>query len=526
MLARNALLPPGRSARPSSVCSGLFSRRVRITQEIYTGAAHWVAVQIFALAVLYPALTTPLIADDFLNPFDQFRQSGAGLGRNLGDAWKIVFSGASFRPVGGLVGALYNWWWLQANAHLGLGIETAYALTKAAVFSFTITAGTLVIARVLRLLGSTTHFSRIHFAFAAVFSLTLQIHGGWSNDPVVSYPLSGFLSTSLSLIFLWSMLGFVQRPCARGTIFPSFLAVFAVANYELSFGAVLGGSLLVFLFAVLMPQVSTNRRRLALVGQVPLVVSIVFVVCGRVIVGSASSTYAGTTVRIDHHFPFTAVRTLASSLPASAWVLSRDALGGSVALSARTLIVAVVALAAGTMLVLESGQTKPDLRLARRLIVAPVAMLLTYWLSAAGLQAMTVKVQDEAPRIGYVYTHYAVGATVVAVIVALLLLLVPWSRVRRPAVALSFGALSILSTVQLTVNWRLAERLRQTTIPNQNLIESYSENRPFGERCAALRDWTAGQWPAYYENQMVDGIKSAFQHFHGEEFCGAYVPNP
>ncbi len=482
-----------------------------------------------ALVILYPALRTPLIADDFLNPFDQFNQSGPGLWNNLRDAWTIVFSGASFRPVGGPVGALFNWSLLQLDAHLGWSVSTTYAVSKALVFSFLIVSGSLFIFRLGRLLNLNLEFTNIHFSFAIVFASSIQIHGSWSNDPVVSYPLAGFFSTALAFVFLSSLFGVIRQPNFRTAGVSALLAILAIANYELSFGAVLGGSVFILLYTIVASGSKAFRRRTLLYGQFPLLASLIFVVLGRLVIGSASSTYAGTTLRLGDQFPLSLVRAVVSALPTSAWVLSRDVLGGSVAISAKGLLVVFTILTISCLpfsIKIRSSRNSPIGRLNRLNLGAAALMLITYWISAAGLQAMTIKVQDETPRIGYVYTHYAVGFTVVAVYLTLGLLLFPWSRISRTAVTSIFAALAVFCTVQLSINWRLSELLSQTTVPNQNLLNAYSEKYGYGERCAALRDWSAGEWPTYYEERMVQGIQNAYWHFNKVDFCKAYVPNP
>ena len=41
-------------------------------------------------------------------------------------------------------------------------------------------------------------------------------------------------------------------------------------------------------------------------------------------------------------------------------------------------------------------------------------------------------------------------------------------------------------------------------------------------RCQALRNWAAGNWPSYYEDNMIIGLQNASMGFHKEPFCSNF----
>ena len=143
------------------------------------------------------------------------------------------------------------------------------------------------------------------------------------------------------------------------------------------------------------------------------------------------------------------------------------------------------------------------------------------------MQSVTSKVQDESPRIGYVYTYYAIGATVVALLISLLILYFG-SSPRLKASTLIFAlALTLIASCQLTVNWRLMDKMYASLEPNRALLIAFSSQDPAPYRCRALLDWTNGGWPSYYESGMTSGLQTAYFHYHGEKFCPYFeMPMP
>jgi hypothetical protein len=267
--------------------------------------------------------------------------------------------------------------------------------------------------------------------------------------------------------------------------------------------------------------------------NIPFAVITMFILWGRSITGKNAASYAGTSIRLNEMFLPTLGKSLTASLPGASWGLSRDTLGGAIDVSTRSLVSIFTLIVVSSVIFglnpigrsirFKSNRTSQKVRICC-FIFGP--LLLSYWLLGAGLQSMTIKVQDETLKIGYVYTHYAVGFSVVVCCICLVIFLLDWSRISRPFLVASCSLAIVFATVQSTINWKLSTQLRAMTIPNQQLTSAFSEKRPYGERCRALQVWTAGNWPPYYEEGMVAGLQQAFQHFHGVKFCDAYVPNP
>jgi hypothetical protein len=139
------------------------------------------------------------------------------------------------------------------------------------------------------------------------------------------------------------------------------------------------------------------------------------------------------------------------------------------------------------------------------------------------VQSITVKVQDESQRIGYVYTYYAVGATVVALLISMAILYFGSSLRMKTSTVVVTLFLTVVASCQLTINWRLMDKMYAVLEPNRALIAAFSSQASIPYRCRALLDWSSGGWPDYYEVGMIEGLQNAYTHYHREEFCPDFV---
>ena len=57
---------------------------------------------------------------------------------------------------------------------------------------------------------------------------------------------------------------------------------------------------------------------------------------------------------------------------------------------------------------------------------------------------------------------------------------------------------------------------------NRAVLAAYSDEASPATRCATLESWAALPfWQPYYRTALIDGMNSAYLHFHGEPFCDA-----
>lgn len=500
--------------------------------------AVYVAVSV---VVLFPVLATPVIADDLFNPFGQFDVVGPGPISALNFGWDGATNGASFRITGNPIGALYNWLWLTVGAQLGVSLTTFFAITKLVVF----------VSVVAAIAWSWHHASRLYarrpislgtamgWVSVALFG-SVQIHAGWSNDPVADYPLAGYGAAALGFVTIGAAARLARSRRMVDTIAAAAAGSLAVTYYEMNVGAVIGAT--AFLAVVLVSDARLGRfdhvyaARALIVPVLPAAL----VVAGRFVTSEQSAAnYSGTTVRLEGAAT-TFARGAWSSLPASAWRLAIDHLGGQlgvvffvfgavllVALAVRWLcLVGEPTSDAAADIVsstrhdepLDPGSGSSERAPDRWAGVGFTCAVAVYAVFSLALQSVTVKVQDEAPAIGYVYTWYAMTSSAVALLIAVVARRVaarPRGLAKTLAIALAIGLLF----VQNTVNWRLSEQLNRDFGANRHLLDAFDPATSVDERCDTLVQWQSIRWPAYYEGGIVDGLQESFEHYFDEPFC-------
>lgn len=496
----------------------------RGARDLGLAVAAWTAYVLASALLLRPLLTTTIVADDFVNPFVQYHQGGGGILQAVEYGWDGANGAGHFNFLGQIIGAFYNLGWLGLAATLGIRFSTVYALTKLVTFLLCAEAAARYVAAVGHRAGYDIGTWRARLTTAGALFATLQFHGFWSNDPVGSYPLSGFASAALGFAYLWLVVNLDQwrRPWAPALV--GVAGTCTILYYELNAMAV-AAALLPSLWLALRPVAWGERwreaRRVAPATALPVVVTIVL----QLRAAPESENYGGTTVEVGGGLVKTFWVATRSSLPGASWTLTRKVLSGEQPFRWSALAMVLVLGVAGAALLRRHGfgvaRTTPPhgTRTLLWLGAAPVA----YWLGATLLQASTAKVQAEVTRVGQVYNFYAIGSTAIALVGALALIVLA-SRPRSRSVALVLlGAFAVFAVMQVSTSVALSKQFYDANEPNRRVLVSFSERRPEAYRCIALRDWTGGPWPDYYEDFMVAGLQAAYERFHDEPFCTGFV---
>ena len=472
--------------------------------------------------LLYPVLRTPVVADDLINPFTQSVDGGSTLRSGLAYSWHGSTEGASFRVVGGAVGAVYDWLWLTVSATFDVGMSTFYAATKFVV----LLACASVIAQfwflVAKKYGRAIRFRDALVLVSVALFGTLQIHGLWSNDPVVSYPLAGYGAAALGFALLSMAVVASGQTAWRPYVTGSAVAVVAVSYYEINIGAVIGSAAILLMGAWTQRAHRRNSMGVLLKGALFVGAPAAVVLYGRTVTAANSAVYAGTQARAAGSLR-ALVLGLGGLLPASAWRLSSRTLGGGWFRFSSLLIVVFVIACLARWWSLRPVEDEPGTRSVmtgpRAVAIAAVA---GYGLFGVALQSITVKVQDETKQLGYVYTAYAMGSCVVALGVAILarFVLLRWRS--NSTQYLVCAAALVFLVVQSTVNWRLSERMNVNYALNRSVLDAFDQDVSVKERCEAFSAWSEVPWPDYYRNDMRDGLQKAYEYYFGQPFCPAF----
>ena len=492
-----------------------------IGEHRWITAVKWIGFVAASGVALGPILTTPIVADDFVMPFSQI--DAAGL--NPFDIWHWAVTSAPkvghFNFLGQFVGGTTSLIWMLLIS-AGVKYSTVFAASKLLVYVLCAVAGARFVREGLRLANVEVDTWWARIAVAVALFGSLQLHVAWSNDPVASFPGSGFASVAFGLWYLSIVCVALRRATWRSAVFAGAIGLCAVLYYEINVSAVVAAGPIVawsLWRGRAWKDVPALGRAAVIVG-LPAVVTIII----QILVSPASANYTGTQIAAENSPMSTFGKAVVSSLPGAAWPKARTWINHSFPVRTYPVLVIVVLLvllwylarAFGTRRVTDSG---PRDWLA---FAAVVASPLTYWLGATLIQSLTRKVQDEVNEIGKVYNFYAVGATAIAVAAVLMFSAIPnWKWLHRLApVAVGIGALFL--SLQFLINAELSKEFIAQTVPNRELLVAYSSHAPVEERCRTIRTWTAGAWPDYYENQIVVGMELGYQQFHDESFCPGF----
>lgn len=470
---------------------------------------------------LRPILTTVVVADDLIGPFSMFVNSGPGLLNHLREGWEAASYG-HFNYVGQLIGGLVNWTWMQLMLN-GIRYSTIYFFTKLFIYIALVYAATSSLSAIAKLWGYKVNNHRMQIFLALSLIATLQLHLVWSNDPVASYPMSGYASVVIGLIALKMCADFLSNPVSISRcILAAGSLLFAILYYEMNIALIPAIAILTLTYVL------TNCEHQTTPAKTILRVAIIYAIPALLVVelqrrnAGESVAYEGTAIRLAGSMVSTFGRLTVSSMPYSSWHLATDwIIDFQHFTKYLTLFFLFSFVTIGTVWQARARMTETS-PAKHRVLWWWLPTFLTYWTAATAIQSSTVKVQNEAKRIGYVYNFYSVGSLVCALSIAAALYI--YFSKNRPVIRTLPIIAVILSLCisQMYINQSIQEQHFKMLPQNRNLLVSFSERWPKEARCSALETWLQMGWPTYYSNAMTTGLERSFKHEFDEPFCGRF----
>jgi hypothetical protein len=490
----------------------LLARRPRLAELL-----RWVGYLALSWLVLRPALLVTISGDDLINPFDIYDRYGSNPIRIVTKMTPDVLHNGHFNVPGQIFGA---WVFAAWNYLISWGVRYSliYATTKFVV----IVGCALAAGRLLRTLGGLVGWQltpwRARVLATTVLLVTLQVHVPWGDDPVGSFPLYGYLPAALGLLALDLAIKALDTARRRVVIGAALALGAVILYYELNVAVLVALVPAVVLLALRTSWRPVLTRFVMVAGPATVMTLVLFVVAKR-----ANRGYSGTAVDVGGVTGGLVVRTVGGSLPASAWSVAHDWLGGSFGLRAGDVVIAVIVGVAVCLVAWwprSPGPTAPWWSVA-----LAGAVPVTLWLAATIVQTVTSRVDVATARIGFVYTYYAYGSVGVALGAILLVQVLPrprWLHAARPVLVALAVAFVV---VQISVNTTVVRAFDQRFAAIDRLVVAASSQPPEPERCAALADWLAATpfQEGYYHRAMIDGLNVTFQDRHGELFCTSDV---
>jgi hypothetical protein len=472
---------------------------------------------LLSIVYLWPLRLVSPIADDL-----HLLAQGSGLLRRKGllhvvDVWSdLSITSAHLTPLGGVWTAVHVWLTNQMALRTALQLDSAWGLLRIIWIAIAIQSA-LHLARTLAKALSLP--STFNFLVLPILLGTIQVHGYWSNDPVIAFPVASWAICAIGFLFLSLLIRSVNS-----TIWPSryhrlaaiLLAFIGVLTYELFLAFLIAGFCLLIL-----PLVSSKKWniRVYLITLFGVILPSLLLVVAQLIRMSKGSVYSGTEIAIGtSSLPKIAFFALLSSLPFANFQLTEQLLQhGRVVKSQLFWSSSVLIFLAASLLL----QAKKSIRSAKRSeLFFTTTALIGVWVVSTVLIVLTPKYQEELNGVlGKVYVNYAPSWIALALIISIFLSI--FLENIRPFVsrtAITF--LLLLGVFQFSTNLRqiyVLQRDSSWSKPLLSLLESsISENVA---RCNQVDVLFGLPWPEYYQNEIYEGIQDSYQGTYGVPYC-------
>lgn len=436
----------------------------------------------------------------------------------LGQWVNLDFNSTHLNPLGGAFTATHVWIVNQLSLRTPLSINDAWGLIRIVWLTSAILSATWCLGRLSRLLSYS-----LPGPFVLVFILTssLQVHGYWSNDPVVAFPVASWAFCILGLLYLGALFATLDaEPRSRRiwTVVLLLCSFAGILTYEL-FAAFLAASFSVQVGCVLIRR--TTLRRISMTLIMGTLVPGAFLLVTQIARLAGGSSYSGTAVSFEsQRLPIVALAAVVSSVPLAATKLTLTVLPNS-PIDPGLLIFFL--LGAGALVVLSlltqraNGQVPTRSRLMYPVVLAGFIML---WISSTLIVVATPKYQGELGGVvGRVYLNYAPSWLAIGFVIHILIGL-SIHRWGIKALRLAVGVLLIVGITQAWANSRHLQILEADSSWSSSLLVDLKSAPLENEtRCRNVDRLFTLPLPPYYQSEILDGLQLSYSGPWGIPYC-------
>lgn len=469
---------------------------------------------------LWPLTRINPLADDL-----HLLAQGSGMMRQEGfstvlKTWtEFDLSSAHLTPIGGFLTTVQVWVANQLALRTPLSINDAWGLLRLAWLVGVILACVWCAGRFARFLSTSTPGP---YLLAAVLLATLQVHGYWSNDPVVSFPVASWAFCIIGLLYLGALVSHLESMSIHRKKWATLICVLALAGtltYELFLSFVCAATV-IYIGLVLTKRISF--RELFPVAMFGVIVPGAFIVASQIARLSQGSNYSGTALSVNNgNVLVVAIVALLSSLPLASTHLTVNLLP-RVEFSISTflfLFAGIVVLILASHLLdkrTEVSSVAPQ-KDARTIILG----LFTLWLSSTMIIVATPKYQGELGGVlGRVYLNY--GPAWIALSMSIAIVLAASSFVRTRS-RLQVGALSVVVLFGAVNSWANSQHVHilanDTSWSGPMLVDLESRPEANDNRCQNVDRLFTLPWPPYYQAEILEGLQLSYSGTWGVPYC-------
>jgi hypothetical protein len=510
-------------------------RPPRATSARTARQAAWWLLIVGALTLgLVPVIQAPVTSDDYpmlVQSFAAYAEGGVvGLAEQKAED---SLTSSHVLPVNGVLQFIAVLSASLAATQLGLPLDDAWGLTQVAWMLAGLGAATFFMASLRRLwLGLRATYALL----GLVLVCTVQVHGHWSNDPVISYGAVAWGTAVATFLYLGCVLRWLAADgiAWRWSAAAATAGVLGVLTYELVLAAVAGAGVAVAAVAVdalrrrhVRDALRTAAGGAVMTGLPALTLLAALLMRSRF----GTNDYTGTTLGGSDGFVSAWAVATASSFPATAWGLSASILGlrrpepVALALFLACMVPLVLAIRALRRAPASGGgRTDGSTASSRALLFGYVAALAVAVLGSVAIIVSTEKHRFELGAVlGRVYVFYALGLLAVTVAMAHLAI---WLWQRRPSV-LPVAALAVLAfgAVQFQINYSLSKDLHSQW-RSAPFINGIAAEADVEERCGAFIAFASRPLNGYDKDLIEQSVQRAYESRYGEPFCPEQALNP
>lgn len=484
----------------------------------------WLAAVSLTFVGLIPTVVSPVLGDDLVVIAEGFaaRTSGQSVAQYATSYAELMIAGGHVLPVGGFLTALQVSL-VEILSRTGLSVSIGWGLSRVTLIIASLVALAVTLAfwmsRVIDRPSKSSFGANSLLVFllsSSVFIGTLQIHGAWSQDPVLSYALASWGTPALGLIY-FLLAGALLRK-RNPILLLTGLVTLGIVGFLLyePFIVAVGAGYVAVLLQVLLSQ--PNRAqwvRLGLFTGVTLIVSGLFalVQAWRL---TQPSDYSGTQAGFRDMIIPTWITGFLSSVPLASTPLAlqeTELIAAPIYIFGPILVSLLLALGAYRMLRSPGG-----LQLTTRSAIPPATFLLLLWAGTSLMFATSSKYQLEiGTQLGRTYLFYATGTLAVCGLIAIVLLWLA-QRHTRAVIALVV-VLVVVAGFQWSINARAMKSIENTYGWTRTAADSLVEPIDVESRCSVTERLQESDIPEFYRRGTINGLTSTFRNQFAQSYC-------
>jgi len=433
-------------------------------------------------------------------------------------------------PVGSVATVIYVKV-VELIAQTPLNLLQAWGVMRVVMLMLSVLSATLFVSVWMKVVSPQIQLCRrfqlvVFNILAAALIAFAGIHALWSYDPIVSYALAGWGTTTLIFLFLTFLGKAVKAQTTvsqrRWCTAVGITGILGILFYEMFVAGLAAGIFALIILVILIPEQRYILRRIGIYLATGLpFLAFVLIQIWRL---RQPQNYSGTSTGFQDLIIPVWINSLIGNLPLTTFSRFQREMGEYTLdpLSSFPQVSAVIVLLLIAGVVAQRSNLRKSLLSAINLgkgsiIIGGTALVVS--VIAAGIFALSSKYQvDIGLNLGNVYLAYAPGLLSLGV----LLLLVGFNIARRSvigSIVILFALLLPITSIQWSLNNSLLNTLKPMFAWTGKLLDQVENPSSNEIRCSLIENLSRSEVPDWYREDSIEGLSKAISHRHGVSLC-------